>query len=161
MNIRSLRTGGFRRRRVSSHRTGSTSAQTASEMRRRHAMIVLRKRLSVENLSISLELVNTVWFFGELSDGETFRHSRHLPSVMPAAPSCHSRKFQAGIHLSIIQGRAGGKRKDTAGCPITTVGHDREGGRPFRPPITTVEGRHSRCPSPVIPASFKRESIFP
>lgn len=37
----------------------STSDQTASEMRRRHALIVLPQKVSVENLSLSLEFVNT------------------------------------------------------------------------------------------------------
>ncbi len=48
-------------------------------------------------------------------------------------PSCHSRKFLAGIHLHRE------KRKDS-GCPITTVGHDRREAAPALPgcPITLV-----------------------
>jgi len=42
-----------------SRSNGSTSDQTASEMRIHNTMIVLRKRLSVENLSLSLEFVDT------------------------------------------------------------------------------------------------------
>ena len=56
VNIRSLRTGVRPVACLSLRSIGSTSAQTASEMRRRHAVVVLRKRLLVENQSISLDI---------------------------------------------------------------------------------------------------------
>ena len=54
MNIRSLRTGGLPAACLSSRRTGSISDHTASEMRRRKAMIVLRKKsIDGEPINIS------------------------------------------------------------------------------------------------------------
>ena len=77
--------------------------------------------------------------------------SRSLPSVLPAVPLLSFPPVFSGNPSSGESRRSGhdrasrmtGKRKD-AGCPITTVGHDRERGGP----------RPSRSFPSVIPAGF-------
>ena len=88
-----------------------------------------------------------------------FRPSRPHPCFSRHLPLCHSRRFLAGIHLQR-------EKKKDPGCPIKTVGHDRERGhRPscparFLPPVLPAVSS-SVLPAPTLIFPAISPSVIP